>query len=263
MIAYRRGFSVAVWLLLLLTSTGAALFTEARSVIAAYDYGVYVQDDAAILSRQAKDELYGRAVWLHEQSGTAQVGVVTVKSLKGKTLEEVAVDRFRAMGLGGKERNDGVLLLYDAETRHVRIEVGYGLEGRIPDGKAGAILDQYFVPNRDENRLEEAFLQTQGALIGEAAAEYGLDASGAVEGIPPLSYGNGDGGVGDLFQGVPGYVKFLVGIGVVLLIVLDFKLTGGAFTFFLLNMLGRRGGGSGGGGGRGGGGSSGGGGASR
>ncbi|MFC5470678.1 TPM domain-containing protein [Cohnella suwonensis] len=258
MAAYRREFKEAVLLSLLLASAFVSFFAGARPAVAAMDYGVYVQDEAGILPRQTKDELYGRAVWLHEQTGTAQVGVVTVKSLKGRTLEEVAVARFRSMGLGDKERNDGVLLLYEAETRHVRIEVGYGLEGRITDGKAGAILDRYFVPNRDAGRLDVAFSQTQGALVGETAAEYGLDASGSVEGVPPLSYGNDDG----FFQGMPGYVKFILGIGIVLLLVLDFKLTGGAFTFFLLNMFGRRGGG-GGGGGRGGGGSSGGGGASR
>ncbi|QMV43113.1 TPM domain-containing protein [Cohnella cholangitidis] len=223
-------------------------------------YGVYVQDEAGVISAQTRDELYRRAVWLFRNTGSAQIGVVTVSSLDGQTLEELAVAKFRKLGLGSKERNDGVLLLYSASERHVRMEVGYGLEGRIPDGKAGAILDQYFVPNRDSNRLDAAFAQTQSAILNEIGAEYGLDTSGVIEAdMPPL----GAREEGGFFAGMPGYAKVLLGLAIVLLVVFDFKFTGGAITYAILNMLGRRGGSGGGGGGRGGGGSSGGGGASR
>lgn len=227
-------------------------------------YGVYVQDDAGVISAHTKNELYNRAIWLHEQTRTAQVGIVTVDSLGNKSLEDFAVSKFRELGLGDKEKNDGVLLLYVASDKHVRIEVGYGLEGRIPDGKAGTILDQYFVPNRDAGQLDQAFSQTQSALIEEVAAEYGLNTDGVTEDVPPLPAQESS----DFFANMPGYVKLLLGIGVVFLIFLDFKLTGGMITFSIINLIGRRGsgggrGGGGGGGGRGGGGSSGGGGASR
>lgn len=224
-------------------------------------YGVYVQDDAAVISVQTKNELYNRAIWLHEQTQTAQVGIVTVESLENQSLEDFAVSKFRELGLGSKERNDGVLLLYVASDRHVRIEVGYGLEGRIPDGKAGTILDTYFVPNRDIGQLDEAFSQTQSALIEEVSAEYGIDPSGITQDRSPMPVQEGNG----FLTNVPGYVKLLLGIGAVFLIFLDFKFTGGMITFSILNLIGRRGSGGrgGGGGGRGGGGSSGGGGASR
>ncbi len=238
-----------------MTAGGASAQGDSR-------YGVYIQDEANVISQQTKDELYNRAIWLREQTETAQVGVVTVNSLNGQSLEDYAVTRFREMGLGDKERNDGVLLLYSASDKHVRIEVGYGLEGRIPDGKAGAILDQYFVPNRDSGQFDVAFSQTQSAIVSEIAAEYGLDSSGvAEEGMPPLT----DQGSGGFFANMPGYVKILLGLGIAFLIFLDFKFTGGAVTFAIINMIGRRGGSGGGGrsGGRGGGGSSGGGGASR
>jgi uncharacterized protein len=238
------------------------LLTMAGAVQAQTDgrYGVYVQDEAGVISSQTRDELYRRAVWLFRNTGSAQLGVVTVNSLNGQTLEEFAVAKFRKLGLGAKERNDGVLLLYSASDRHVRLEVGYGLEGRIPDGKAGAILDRYFVPNRDSNQLDAAFAQTQSAILHEIGAEYGLDTSGVIEAnMPPLDVRE----EGGFFDGMPGYVKVLLGLAIVLLVVFDFKFTGGAITYAILNMLGRRGGSGGGGGGRGGGGSSGGGGASR
>lgn len=244
-----------VWLMVLIFMLAAGGASAAQVDSA---YGVYVQDEAGIISTPMKAELYSRAVWLKQQTGTAQVGIVTVQSLDNKTLEDFAVTRFREMGLGDRHRNDGVLLLYNAADGHVRLEIGYGLEGRIPDGKAGAILDQYFVPNRDANQLELAFSQTQSAIINEIAAEYGIDPSGITEeGIISPNVPQGPG----FFESIPGYMKLILGIGIVFLIILDFKFTGGAVTFFFINMLGRRG--SGGGGGRGGGGSSGGGGASR
>lgn len=244
-------------------------------------YGVYVQDDAGVISEDVEQRLFERAKWLHRRTGTAQVGVVTVTAdeLGDRTIEEYAVARFRAMGLGGKDRNDGVLLLYTAtEPPHVRIELGYGLEGRITDGKAGAILDQLFVPGMRDGNLNRAFEGTQSALVTEAAAEYGIDST-EIPGAGQSDFGgnagyggNGaaDSGLAGWFASLPGYAKLGFGIGIVLLFVLDFKLTGGAITFGLLNLLGRRGSGGGWGGrggGRGGfgggGGSSGGGGASR
>jgi len=233
-------------------------------------FGVYVQDEAGLINETTEILLYNQAIWLYERTGSAQIGVVTVNDLGGRTIEEFAVARFREMGLGSRERNDGVLLLYAKEENRVRIEVGYGMEGRINDGKAGAILDQYFVPYRDAGQLNEAFLNTQSALIIEMAAEYGIDASGKVMfgedlfggerfGPPEDGYAEEDFG---FLSDIPWPVKVLGIAVIVLLLFLDFKFTGGAVTYAILNLLLSRGGG-GRSGGRGGGGSSGGGGASR
>ena len=110
-------------------------------------FGVYVQDEASVLAPETQEILYHNAVILNEQTGSAQIGIVTIPSLDNRTIEEIAVSRFREMGLGSEEKNNGVLLIYSADDGRVRIEVGYGLEGQITDGKAGAILDQYFLPN--------------------------------------------------------------------------------------------------------------------
>jgi uncharacterized protein len=249
----------AVW------AAGLGLFAAAGGAWAQGDprYGVYVQDEAGVLSPQTEADLYRQAVWLHEQTGTAQIGVVTSPGLAGQTLEDYAVAKFRQLGLGDKARNDGVLLFYTKEGNHVRIEIGYGMEGRIPDGKAGAILDQYFVPNLTAGKPDTAFMQTQTALIREMAAEYGVDASslGSSDMPAPNYQDNG----GTVWSSVPWYLKGFAVAVLLVLVFLDFKFTGGAVTYAILSMLGRRGSSSGGrgGGGRGGGGSSGGGGAGR
>ncbi|WP_169306662.1 TPM domain-containing protein [Cohnella pontilimi] len=246
------------------------LFSAAGGVWAApshSQYGVYVQDEADVISPQAEQELYNQAVWLEQKTGTAQIGVVTVRSVGDTSLEEAAVTKFRELGLGGRQQNDGVLLFYAKDENRVRLEIGYGMEGRIPDGKAGAILDQYFVPYRETGNLDNAFFFTQSAVIREMAAEYDIDASSIGSGNMPAPNYYSDEGTG-LWASLPWYVKVFGGLILVFLLVLDFKFTGGAVTFAILNSIGRRGGGGGGrgggwGGGRGGGGSSGGGGASR
>lgn len=260
--ALRRLKRFAAALLIALVSIAAAGGVQAQ---ADSRYGVYVQDEAGVLTAQTRDALYSQAIWLHDRTGTAQIGAVTVADLGGRSLEEFAVAKFRELGLGDKERNDGVLLLYAKAENRVRIEIGYGMEGRIPDGKAGAILDQYFVPNRDAGLMDDAFYLTQSALIREMAAEYGIDASAIGSGsLPDLDYRPDP--ADNFWSSLPLSVKLIGGAIIIFLIILDFKFTGGAVTYAILNMLGRgRGGGGGGrsGGGRGGGGSSGGGGASR
>ncbi|HEX7057314.1 MAG TPA: TPM domain-containing protein [Bacilli bacterium] len=222
-------------------------------------FGVYVDDGANMLSPAAQAKLYQNAVWLHDVTGSAQVGVVTVKSLDGGTIEETALSTFRRLGLGGKERNDGVLLLYAAQENRVRIEVGYGLEGAIPDGKAGAILDEYFLPNMRKGNVDDAFIAAQTAIIRAAASEYDIDPAQMDQaGIPRMPQTNEG-----FLQNMPIAAKIIFAVVIVFLLFIDFRFFGGTFTWMLLSLLGRRGGGGGFGGGRGGGGSSGGGGASR
>jgi uncharacterized protein len=226
-------------------------------------FGVYVQDEANLLNEQDQLVYYQNAVWLNNRTGGAQVGILTVPSLGNQTLESLALSRFREMGLGSREKNNGVLLLYAAKENHVRIEIGYGLEGAITDAAAGSILDQYFLPNIKAGNTALAFEQTQVSIIQKIAKEYGVDPAEINQGAAAVPT---DSNSSNIFNSIPGYLKIALGIGLAILIFLDFKFTGGMFTLGLLSMF-RRGGGSsnggGGWGGRGGGGSTGGGGASR
>src|SRR5688572_33269944 len=70
-----------------------------------------------------------------ERDTTAEVVVATVTSLDGMTIEEYANRLFADWGIGKRQRDNGVLLLVAPNDREVRIEVGYGLEGTIPDGR--------------------------------------------------------------------------------------------------------------------------------
>jgi uncharacterized protein len=105
----------------------------------------YVNDFAGVLDESAETYLEGYLSTL-ERDTSAEVAVVTVGSLDGLSVEEYASRLFAAWGIGQRDRDNGVLLLVAPEDRVVRIEVGYGLEGTLPDGLAGEIIRRDILP---------------------------------------------------------------------------------------------------------------------
>ncbi len=105
-----------------------------------------VVDLAGIIddSVRAKLDRYLREL---EQKTSAQMAILTVNSLQGQSLEEfsitIAHDKWK---LGQKGKDNGILLLIALKERKYRIEVGYGLEGILPDSLVGSIGRQYLVP---------------------------------------------------------------------------------------------------------------------
>jgi uncharacterized protein len=85
-----------------------------------------------------------------------QLVVATVPSLDGRSVEDYANRLFRDWRLGDKDRNDGVLLLVAPAERKLRIEVGYGLEGVLPDAVAKVIVDDFIVPQLRAGRMDAA-----------------------------------------------------------------------------------------------------------
>ncbi|OCA82974.1 TPM domain-containing protein [Pseudobacillus wudalianchiensis] len=214
---------------------------------------IYVQDFSGVLSPEQKAELIqlGRQL---EDATTAQVAVLTVPTAEGKPIEQYANEAFRQYGLGSKKENNGVLLVLTTEggegERDIRIEVGYGLEGALPDGKVGRILDEYAIPYLKNEAPAEAIMNTYKALYNETAAEYNWNGQQA----DAKAYSANEG---------EGMNPFLLIIIAVVVIFLDMRFFGGFLTQIFFAILSRGGGGGGGGPRGGGGGSSGGGGAGR
>ena len=104
-----------------------------------------VGDFAGILDERAQQEL-SSIIFQAESKTSAEIAVVTVPSLEGKSVEEYAHDVFNEWGIGKKGKDNGVLVLVAPNERKVRIEVGYGLEPILPDGLAGQIIREQFVP---------------------------------------------------------------------------------------------------------------------
>ena len=96
----------------------------------------YVNDFAGVLSAQAKEKLTALCAEV-DQKTKAQIAVVTVSSLEGEPIEQYSIDLATQWGVGPKQQARGVLILLAPNDRKYRIEVGYGLEPILPDGKVG------------------------------------------------------------------------------------------------------------------------------
>ena len=104
-----------------------------------------VNDLADLLPEEARGRLEVKLADLEEATG-AQVVVLTLPSLEGDTLEEFSHRVAQTWQIGRRDHDDGVLLLVSVEERSMRLEVGYGLEERLPDLVARRILDDYLRP---------------------------------------------------------------------------------------------------------------------
>ncbi len=106
-----------------------------------------------------------------ERTRGAEMAVVVIRSLDGVSIEEFAVELFELWGIGKKSQDNGLLLLWSTEDRRVRVEVGYGLEGVLPDGRVGAILDAYVIPNFRSGQFDEGLLAGVDAILRAARDE--------------------------------------------------------------------------------------------
>ncbi|MBR5782934.1 MAG: TPM domain-containing protein [Clostridia bacterium] len=154
----------------------AALFLLAFPCSAAIDIpdatnNFFVADYADVISSADELHLHSAAENLYSAC-KAQVVVATMPSLEGEEISDVSLRIARAWGIGDKELDNGILLLFVREEPRVRIEVGSGLEGAIPDSKAGRLLDTYMLPAYPD--YSTGLRQTQNALINEIYIEYGL-----------------------------------------------------------------------------------------
>src|ERR1700704_4879451 len=96
----------------------------------------YVNDFAGALDA-ASSEAIRQICEQIDQKAKAQIAVVTVHSLDGTDIESYAADLYKQWGIGPKSSNRGVLILLAIDDHRRRIEVGYGLEPILPDGKVG------------------------------------------------------------------------------------------------------------------------------
>jgi len=104
-----------------------------------------VNDNAGVLSDATRRSLSER-LKAHEEKTTNQVVVLTVPSLEGENIEDYADAVFKAWKLGQKGKDNGILVVVAPNDRRMRIEVGYGLEGTLPDGAAGDIIRNVMTP---------------------------------------------------------------------------------------------------------------------
>ena len=132
-----------------------------------------VNDLAGMVDEPTETRIEQRLAALESSTG-AQVAVLTIDSLEGEPLEDFSLRVAETWGLGRAEQDDGVLLLVAKNDRKMRIEVGYGAEGRLTDAQSGRILNNVLRPafraGRSSQGIEAGVEAIVGALQGELEA---------------------------------------------------------------------------------------------
>jgi uncharacterized protein len=128
----------------------------------------YVNDFAGVLSAPAKEKLAALCVEV-DRKAKVQIAVVTVSSLDGEPIEQYSIELATQWGVGPKQQSRGVMILLAPNDRKYRIEVGYGLEAILPDGKVGG-FGREAVPLLRQNDYDGAVLlltQRVAAVIAQ------------------------------------------------------------------------------------------------
>lgn len=128
-------------------------------------------DDAHILTqpqRQALNTLLAE----EEKSSSNQVVIVTVPSTGGIPIADYGYQLGRKWGIGQKEHNNGVLLIIAYNDKKMRIEVGYGLEGALPDATAYSIINHEIKPQFKAGRFYQGISDGTKAIIAAIHGEY-------------------------------------------------------------------------------------------
>jgi uncharacterized protein len=135
----------------------------------------YVNDFAGVLSQPARNLLTTLCTEV-DQKAKAQIAVVTVKSLDGRPIEDYSIALATQWGIGPKQSASGVLILLAVDDRKDRVEVGYGLEPILPDGKVGGFLREA-VPYLREGNYDAAMLLITRRVADVIAQDRGVTLS--------------------------------------------------------------------------------------
>jgi uncharacterized protein len=140
-----------------------------------------INDFAGIISPEYEEKMNLLAREVLYKTG-ATVAVVTLKDMGGANVDEFTNRLYEKWGVGKKGEDRGVMLLIALKERKVRIEVGYGLEGIIPDGLAGQIRDQAMVPYLKKGDYGMGLLNGLSAVAGIIAKDQDI----TLTGVPPV-----------------------------------------------------------------------------
>lgn len=131
----------------------------------------HVNDFADILTQNQVQTLESK-LRSYRDSTSNVIAIATVSDLQGLSREEVANRLFNDWRMWEDDRYNGVLILVAPTEREMQIEVGYGLEGAIPDAMAGRIVSEILRPNFQNNDFYNGLDEATNVLIQLAAGEY-------------------------------------------------------------------------------------------
>jgi uncharacterized protein len=171
-------------LILLFFTFALSLNTSAAALSPTSEF--YVNDYAEVLNADVRQHIVNTGINLNNAVG-AQVVVVIVNSLNGEDIFNYSFNLARDWGVGGKEKNNGCMIFISIDDRKSYIQVGYGLEGILTDGKTGRFQDEYLIPYLKENDYNGGVKNLFDATVAEICKEYNIDVPSGVSSQTPYS----------------------------------------------------------------------------
>ncbi len=110
------------------------------------EYVGYVNDFEGVFTKEQIKELNDIIV-KYEKETTNEIAIVTIASFEPyKTLFDYSLDLANYWGIGKKDKNNGIMIVFGKQIRQIRIQVGYGLENKLKDEETKRIIDDIIIP---------------------------------------------------------------------------------------------------------------------
>lgn len=166
-----KHFITSIFLMLLCSFAFAQDFDASKLLSPGAAPGVLVTDLTNTLTPSQKQYLEQKLVTIDDSTST-QIAVVIIPNTGGVSVADYAVELGRAWGVGGKEFNNGVVLLIAKDDRKLNISTGYGLEGSLTDATSSQIIDEIITPNFKGDDYYRGIDQGTDAIIAAVQGTY-------------------------------------------------------------------------------------------
>jgi uncharacterized membrane protein YgcG len=143
----------------------------------------YVNDYADMITPSVKGELENK-LSAFEQTDSTQIVILTIPSLDGETIEEFSLKVANKWKLGQSGKDNGVLFVVSKQDRKMRIEVGPGLEGRLPSPAIRKLIDQIIKPKFSGGDFDGGFIAGVSALVDATKGAYTAEHPAMVQQAP-------------------------------------------------------------------------------
>ncbi len=139
-----------------------------------HKYNRLVNDYANILNDNEERALEQKLV-AYDDSTSTQIALVTIETLNGNEIAGYSFQLAEKMGIGRKDKNNGILILVAMKEHKMYIATGYGMEGVVTDALAKRIIENYMKPNFRKNNFYKGIDEATTVIMGLASGEYSAD----------------------------------------------------------------------------------------
>lgn len=138
-------------------------------------------DELGMLDKETMENITQTNRELEQKTGS-QIMVATIKNPNGLPASDLAPKIFNQWTIGDQTKKNGVLMLITeddlTDKKEIFIATGYGIEGRLNDGKVGRIIDNFMIDDLKSGNYSKAINEGFKAIVAEVADEYGVELNG-------------------------------------------------------------------------------------